>query len=105
MRKKPTTRERIFMAQVKELPCVICGHSPVEVHHITERGRRLGNMFCLPLCVLDHRGDRGFSGKDRQQWDKSLSNQLFLLEKIYKVLGQEPPIYKTKVVRRYHEIP
>ena len=79
---KPNKAESARMAKVAELPCCICGDFPVEVHHITQCGRRLGHKFTLPLCYEDHRGRRGFSGIDRGAWDKSLDNQLKLLEKV-----------------------
>ena len=83
MPKKPATKkEKEWMAKVAELPCCICGDFPVEVHHITQCGRRLGHYFTLPLCTEDHRGARGFSGMKRDAWDKSLDNQLKLLEKV-----------------------
>jgi len=82
-----TTANRERMRKVKELPCIICKHSaPSDCHHITQHGRRLGHMFTLPLCYEDHRGRRGFSGMDRGAWDKSLSNQLKLLEEVNKQL-------------------
>ena len=80
-KKKPANKEeKARMGKVAQLPCCVCGDYPVEVHHITQCGRRLGHMFTLPLCTEDHRGDRGFSGVKRDKWDKSLDNQLRLLE-------------------------
>lgn len=103
-RKPATTKEKLFYLSVKSLPCVICGAPPYsEAHHICDRGRRLGNMFCISLCVNCHRGDDGFSGKNRKAWDKSLQNQLFLLTRTYKMLGLKPPVYKSKIVRRNAE--
>lgn len=88
MTKKPATKEeKARMAKVSALPCCVCGAYPVEVHHITKFGRRLGHMFTLPLCVEDHRGNRGFSGINRSAWDKSLDNQLRLLEVVNEQLG------------------
>ncbi len=79
-KKKPTKAESERMGRVAQLPCCVCGDYPVEVHHITQCGRRLGHKFTLPLCTEDHRGDRGFSGIKRDAWDKSLDNQLRMLE-------------------------
>jgi len=87
-KKPPTKSELAWMARVSELPCCICGDFPVQVHHITQSGRRLGHRFTLPLCVEDHVGRRGFSGLDRSAWDKSLSNQLRLLEIVKQQLGE-----------------
>lgn len=87
-KKAPTKTELAFMFEVKNLPCIICRHPPPsDFHHITKCGRRLGHKFGLPLCYDDHRGRRGFSGLDRSAWDKSLDNQLRLLEEVKKQLG------------------
>ena len=88
------------MAFIASLPCVICGDRPVEVHHLTECGRRLGNMFVLPLCVYHHRGNAGFSGINRDAWDKSLDNQLNLMTVLYKQHGIEIPHRVNKIVPR-----
>ena len=100
MKNRATKAESDHMAKISRLNCIICGTFPVEVHHITDCGRRLGHFFTLPLCVNCHRGNRGFSGKDRSSWDKSLSNQLKLLNKVYYKIGSYAPEYKTKIVKR-----
>ena len=79
----PNKADSAWMLRVKELPCIICEHPPPsDCHHITDCGRRIGHRFTLPLCYEDHRGDRGFSGMNRGAWDKSLNNQLKLLEQV-----------------------
>lgn len=57
-------------------------------------------MFTIPLWASCHRGEDGFSGKNRDAWDKSLSNQLKLLKQTCKYLGVKPPEYKSKIVNR-----
>jgi hypothetical protein len=90
MKKRITKLEREHLLAVKGLPCVICNHPPIsEAHHICDTGRRLGHSFVLPLCANCHRGDNGFSGKNRSAWDKSLKNQLELCKQVYKLLGRE----------------
>ncbi len=97
-KKKPATKEESeHLARIKELHCVICKDEPVDVHHITKCGRRLGHKFTLPLCFDCHRGDRGFSGENRSAWDKSLENQLRLLKKVEVMLQKE---YETYIYRR-----
>jgi hypothetical protein len=117
-RKKPATKsQKAFMLLVKQLPCVVdnedwydgliakgwtfipSGRIVSEAHHITN-GYRLGHEFILPLSVENHRGKRGFSGIERDYWDKSLANQLRLMGKVYQVLGLEPPVYQSKIVRK-----
>ena len=49
----PELRARIAM-----LPCVVCNHWPVEVHHIRATagmGQRAGDDEAIPLCVWHHR--------------------------------------------------
>ncbi len=49
------------MGRVAELPCCLCGTSPVEVHHILEgriKGRRSASFTTIPLCYDCHRGDK-----------------------------------------------
>jgi len=99
--KKPATKaEKAHMAFIASLPCVICGSYPVHVHHLTEAGRRLGNFFTLPLCPSCHVGDNGFSGKNRNAWDKSLQNQLDLMTALYTQHQIEIPHRVSKIVPR-----
>lgn len=100
MKKPATAIEKRFMAQIKHLNCIICGDWPVDCHHITQTGRRLGNFFCLPLCPNCHRGANGFSGNNREAWDKSVENQLKLLKKVCDKLDVPVPEYRSKVISR-----
>lgn len=46
------------MARVAQLPCVICGAWPVEVHHVIcgrYSQRKASDMETIPLCVAHHR--------------------------------------------------
>jgi hypothetical protein len=93
-KKAPTKAEREHMGKIKQLPCVVCDHPPPsDCHHITQCGRRLGHLHTLPLCYECHRGNNGFSGINRSAWDKSLSNQLHLLEKVKKMLKEQEDNY------------
>lgn len=84
--------EKEHLLAVKELDCCVCGaHGPSDAHHLTQCGRRLGHEFVIPLCYECHRGDGGFSGKNRNAWDKSIFNQIRLVIETYKALGQNPP--------------
>ncbi len=44
------------MAMVAQLPCLVCGAWPVEVHH---EGFPRSDMRCLPLCPRHHRREFG----------------------------------------------
>lgn len=60
----PTVAERAHIAKLAELPCVICGGEPVEVHEPSQ-----GLWFAaMPLCVTCHRDPKyGFHGM-RLNW-------------------------------------
>jgi hypothetical protein len=44
------------MAAVKALPCLICGASPVEVHHLPDPR---SDFRVVPLCPFHHRREYG----------------------------------------------
>lgn len=59
------------MNRVAELPCVLCGAQPVELHHIREgqgMQQRASNWLVIPACPSCHRGSKGIHG------DKSMMN-------------------------------
>lgn len=109
-----------WMLTVKTCPCVICSQTwyenlvkigkqippssviRSEAHHVCDTGRRLGDEWVLALCVYHHRGDGGFTGKNRNEWDKSVKNQLLLCRMIYKVKGLVMPIPQSKLKGRYN---
>jgi hypothetical protein len=71
------------MGRVAQLPCAVCGATPVEVHHIREgqgMAQRASDFLTIPLCVEHHRGKTGIHG-DRSAW------KLARLDEI-KALGQ-----------------
>jgi len=47
---------KAHMAAVAQLPCLVCGATPVEVHH---EGKPRSDMRCLPLCPQHHRQEYG----------------------------------------------
>ena len=44
------------MARVAQMPCLVCGAWPVEVHH---EGKPRSDMNVLPLCPAHHRREFG----------------------------------------------
>lgn len=88
---KPTAKESAHMADVASLPCCISGVWPVQVHHITECGRRLGNPWVLPLSVEEHTNINSVP----------FLEQLEYCRKTYKKLGKVMPEPITKIVRKY----
>jgi hypothetical protein len=47
---------KTHMGRVAQLPCLVCGAQPVEVHH---EGKPRSDMNCLPLCPPHHRREYG----------------------------------------------
>ena len=58
--KQPTKADRARFDALQELGCIACakegrwGVAP-DIHHITDRGRRLGHHFTIGLCPWHHR--------------------------------------------------
>lgn len=90
-RKRKLTKEEVtFIMRVAQMPCIVTGQSDIQIHHITECGRRLGNYYILPLSVETHRHISRIP----------FAEQIELCKKVYEKLGLkfiEPP---SKVVRR-----
>lgn len=63
LKRPPMTAARIregkaHMARVAQLPCVICGARPAEVHHVIcgrYSQRKASDFEVIPLCVHHHR--------------------------------------------------
>ena len=61
-KKVATAKEKRHMARVAALPCCLCGTIGVQVHHITENGRRISHFITIGLCVDCHEGALGVHG-------------------------------------------
>lgn len=77
---RATSEESEYMQRVKLLPCCVClpeeQSSPTEVHHITEGSRRLGNLYCLPLCRKHHENVHLLRNQGAQQLWKQVNQTL-----------------------------
>lgn len=57
-KRKATAAERAHLDAVAQLPCLICGAWPVELHHLRTgqgMGQRASHFEVLPLCPYHHR--------------------------------------------------
>ena len=60
-----TKAEKKHMNRVAEMPCLVCGTHPVELHHVREgqgMAQRAQNWLVVPLCPDCHRGSTGLHG-------------------------------------------
>lgn len=74
-------RDPKHLARVAELPCCVCGSSPVEVHHIRVHGgtgRKAGDHETIPLCPFHHRtgGIREAFHAGPRAWEATYGTQL-----------------------------
>jgi hypothetical protein len=67
-------RDRDHLRFVAAQPCLICGRSPSDPHHIKfaeqrAMGRRVSDKFSVPICRLHHR-ELHHGGNERAWWQK-----------------------------------
>ena len=101
--KKPATRlEREHLALVASLPCIACGASPVECHHIAGHGVRASHFETIPLCPKCHRhgpvGTAIHSG--RRSFEARYGTERELLSSTLKRLGVDELITESKILPR-----
>lgn len=66
-----TISAKRHLSRVAELPCVVCGAQPVEVHHILEGrtpGRRSPDWLAIPCCLDCHRGSKNGIHGEGNMW-------------------------------------
>ena len=85
MNNKPTTRERLHLARVKEHRCIVCGQAgPSDAHHIKQHNQYL----CIPLCKDCHQGSHnGIHGR-RAIWNVNRMDEMDALNEFLRsILG------------------
>lgn len=60
MKKRPTAEEKRHWDRVAQMPCLVCGTWPVELHHVTSLATRIGRLTrrhdrVVGLCPRHHR--------------------------------------------------
>lgn len=80
-----TAAEKRHMGRIAKLPCGTCSEWPVEVHHITESGRRISHYMTIPLCPECHKGKLGVHG-DKTMMRVMKTSELKLLAKTIEAL-------------------
>ena len=86
--KKPVReRDRDHLRFVATQPCLICGRTPSDAHHLkfAERpamGRKVSDKFTVPICRLHHR-DLHRRGKENSWWEERGIDPLPIAEKLW----------------------
>ena len=84
-----TKNESRYLSRVAELPCVLCGDQPVEIHHLRSgqgMAQRAAHWLCMPLCPTCHRGTHGVHG-DRQLLKAQKLDEVDLLARTIEALN------------------
>jgi hypothetical protein len=73
-------RERDHLKFVTSQPCLVCGRTPSDAHHIKfaeqrAMGRKVSDRFTVPICRLHHR-DLHRRGNERVWWQNQGINPL-----------------------------
>ena len=83
-----TKAEKKYMNRVAELPCVCCGVTGVQLHHIREgqgMAQRASNFLVVPLCPDCHTGPSGVHG-DKSMMRIQKMTELDMLAKTIEAL-------------------
>ena len=90
---KPTANERLHIARIKAMSCVICDASaPSECHEINQ-----GQWFTsMPLCADCHRGSLNGIHGQRRLWNVYKMDELSALNETIRKLSEEMPTRADK---------
>jgi len=82
---KPTSRERLHLGRIQEMPCGVCGQAgPSDAHHIEQHQQ----FLCIPLCKDCHQGSfNGIHGQKRIWAVHKETEMTVLNETLRKLLG------------------
>lgn len=83
MNNKLTTGERRHLANVKALPCGVCGAAgPSDAHHIEQHQQYL----CIPLCKDCHQGPHNGVHGQKRIWNVYKKTEMSVLNETIKKL-------------------
>ena len=73
-------RDRDHLKFVTSQPCVVCGRTPSDAHHIRfaeqrAMGRKVSDRFAVPICRLHHR-ELHRRGNERAWWENQAIDPL-----------------------------
>jgi hypothetical protein len=80
-------RDREHLKFVAAQPCLVCGRTPSDPHHIKfaeqrTMGRRVSDRFTVPICRLHHR-ELHRRGNERAWWQKQAIDPLVVAASLW----------------------
>jgi ERF superfamily/Putative HNHc nuclease len=82
-------RDKVHLRFVASQPCLICGRSPADAHHLRfaqprAMGRKTSDEFVVPLCRTHHRQNHQL-GDERAWWNVIAINPLLVAERLWQL--------------------
>jgi hypothetical protein len=92
-------RDREHLKFVAAQPCLLCGRTPSDAHHIKfaeqrAMGRKVGDRFTVPLCRLHHR-ELHRRGNERAWWERQGIDPLDLAATLWEKTHAVEPVGAT----------
>jgi hypothetical protein len=80
-------RDKTHLKFVASQPCLVCGRSPADAHHLRftqprAMGRKVSDEFTVPLCRTHHRDNHRF-GDEQAWWASSSINPVEVSRKLW----------------------
>jgi hypothetical protein len=80
-------RNKAHLKYVASQPCLVCGRSPADAHHLRftqprAMGRKVSDEFTVPLCRTHHRDNHRF-GDEQAWWGKQAIDPLGTSRKLW----------------------
>jgi hypothetical protein len=80
-------RDKAHLKFVASQPCLVCGRSPADAHHLRftqprAMGRKVSDEFTVPLCRTHHRDNHRF-GDEEAWWASSSINPVEVSRKLW----------------------
>jgi ERF superfamily len=87
IRKPVRERDREHLTFVASQPCLLCGRTPSDAHHIKfaeqrAMGRKVSDRFTVPICRLHHR-ELHRKGNERAWWEKQEIDPLVIAASLW----------------------
>lgn len=85
-----TKTELMRLAAVTNLPCVVCGSSPVAIHHVRRYGETRKHSQTVPLCYACHQGPHGIHTVGKKRFAAEVMSEEEMLRRTNDRLKEEP---------------